>query len=185
MATAHRKISVQQFLAINFEPDSRYELVDGVIYAMAGGSPAHNRVQGNIFAFLRNALRGTSCRPYGPDQALATMAHTTRYPDVTVYCGDPAHQEGNPDKLLSDPRVVIEVLSPSTRTIDEGRKLEEYQSLNSIVTVALVDPEAETVAVFQRSERGRWDDIPTSDSGNIALPSLGTTIPKAEIFARD
>ena len=185
MATAHRKVSVEEFLAINFEPDGTFELVDGVIYAMTGGSPAHNRVQGNIFAFLRGALRGTGCRPYGPDQALATMAHTTRFPDIAIYCGDPAHHEADKDRLLADPRVVIEVLSPTTRAVDEGRKLEEYQSLASIVTVALVDPEAETVAVFQRSERGRWDDILTSYSGDIELPSLGVVIPKAEIFARD
>lgn len=185
MATAHRKVSVEEFLAINFEPDGKFELVDGVIHAMTGGSPTHARVQANLMRFLGAKLRGSGCRPYGSDMPMQTLAHTLRYPDVSIYCGDPASHEGPAVTLLPNPVAVIEVLSPTTRAFDEGRKLEEYQSLASVVTVALVDPEAETVAVFQRSDRGRWDDILTSYSGDIELPSLGVAIPKAEIFARD
>jgi Uma2 family endonuclease len=184
-ATRPRKIRVEEFLQIKFPPDERFELVDGVIYAMAGGSPAHNRVQGNIFAFLRGALRGTGCRPYGPDQALRTMAHTTRYPDVTVYCSDPANNESGRDQLLPDPHVVIEILSPSTRDIDQSRKLEEYQSLPTVQTVAIVDPEAEWVKVYQRETNGQWDVIPRAETNDVPIPSLGVTIPKDEIFARD
>jgi len=184
-ATRPRKIRVEEFLQTEFPPDERYELVDGVIYAMAGGAPSHNRVQGNVFAYLRSALRGSGCRPYGPDQALRTMAHTTRYPDVTVYCGDPGQNEPRDDKLLPDPRVVIEVLSPSTRDVDQSRKLEEYQSLPTVETVVIIDPEAEWVRVFQRETNGQWDVIPRGETNDIRLPSFDITIPKEEIFARD
>jgi len=184
-ATRPRKIRVEEFLEIIFPPDEKFELVDGVIYAMAGGSPAHNRVQANLMRFLGQALRGTGCRPYGPDQALRTMAHTTRYPDVTVYCSDPGHNESPDSKLLPDARVVIEILSPSTRDIDQSRKLEEYQSLSTVQTVAIIDPEAEWVRVFQRETNGQWDVIPRGETNDIRLPSFDITIPKEEIFARD
>ena len=131
-----RKLKVEEFLEIDFGSDRKFELVDEAIYAMGGGSAAHARVQGNIYAFLHAALRGTSCRPYGPDMGLRTMAHTLRYPDVTVYCGSPGENEMPRALLLSDPRVVIEVLSPNTRAFDESRKLEEYQSLPSVETVS-------------------------------------------------
>lgn len=187
MATSarHRKITVEEFLEIDFgRLGQRFELEDGVIYAMTGGSPAHARVQGNIYAFLHRHLQGTACRPYGPDMPLRTLAHTTRYPDVTIYCGNPGEAEKCGAKLLPNPVAVIEVLSPSTRSLDEGRKLEEYQSLPSVMTVALVDPEEEWAKVFQRSERGEWDDFLTERSGDLPLPSLCLIVPRAEIFAR-
>lgn len=131
MATSsrRRKLRVEEFLEIDFGQDGRFELEDGVIYAMTGGSPAHARVQANILAFLHRQLRGSGCRPYGPDMPLRTMAHTIRYPDVTVYCGNPGHQEAPERKLLFNPKVVIEVLSPSTSDFDESHKFEEYQSV--------------------------------------------------------
>lgn len=116
---------------------------------------------------------------------MKTMAHTLRYPDVTVYCGSPGQQEAPDVDLLSDPKVVVEVLSPSTRSLDEGRKLEEYQSLSTVDVVALVDPIAETTRAFRRNERGEWDDFLTRETGDVPIPSLGITIPKDEIFARD
>jgi Uma2 family endonuclease len=186
MATAlNPKIRVEEFLEFVFPPDTKFELIDGAIYAMAGGSPAHNRVQANLMRYLGQVLRGSGCRPYGPDQALQTMAHTTRYPDVTIYCSDPASNEKTQSKLIPDPRVVIEVLSPSTRNFDQSRKVEEYQSLASVQTVAIIDPEDEWVRVYQRETNGQWDVIPRAETNDITLPSLGVTIPKEEIFARD
>jgi Uma2 family endonuclease len=183
--TRPRKIRVEEFLAMRFNSDDKFELIDGAIHAMAGGSAAHARVQANLMRFLGPALRGTGCRPYGPDMALQTMAHTLRYPDLTIYCGDPGLQDDTRKQTLPNPRVVIEVLSPSTRDDDQGRKLEEYQSLSSVQTVAIVDPEAEWVKVHQRETNGEWDIIPLPETGDIPLPSLGITVPKEEIFARD
>ena len=165
--------------------DAKFELEDGVIYAMAGGSPAHARVQANLMRYLGRVLRGSGCRPYGSDMPLRTLAHTVRFPDITIYCGNPADEERTKAEFLTQPVAVIEVLSPSTRAFDGGRKLEEFQSLPTVVTVALVDPDDETVVAFQRDERGIWNDFATDRTGAIPVPSLGLTIPKDEIFARD
>lgn len=186
MATnsAYRKLTVEEFLEMDFGSDRRCELVDGVIYAMAGGTVAHARVQANLMIFLGNALRGSGCRPFGPDMALSTNAFTTRYPDVTVYCNQPAGREHDRDLLIHDPRVIFEVLSPSTRANDEDTKLKEYQELASVDTVVLVDPEAESVRVVQRLGPDSWRDGRYEREVAVWLPSLGVTITSAEIFAR-
>ena len=186
MATSllRRKITAEEFVEFDLL-DGRYELEDGLVYGMTGGSPAHSRVQANLLIALGNKLRGTGCRAYGSDMALKTLAHTVRYPDVTVYCGQPASEEQERGKFLPDPRAVFEVLSPSTRTLDEGRKVEEYQSLPSVELVCLVDPIAETVTMYHRNQAGRWDDADAAAAGDLLLPWIGITIPKDEIFARD
>lgn len=181
----HRRTSAEEFLAIDFGSDCRYQLIDGFIYAMAGGTPAHSRVQGNVFAFLHARLRGSGCRAHGPDMPLKTTPYSIRYPDVTVYCGNPGAPENEASKLLLDPRVVIEVLSPSTRGNDQNQKLIEYRGVATIQAIVFIDPEAETVEITQRSDTGRWPDQVEPVSGSIELHSLGLNIPRDEIFARD
>lgn len=80
---AYRRVAVEDFLAMDFG-GARAELDDGVILMMAGGSEVQSRVAGNIFAYLRVALRGTGCRPYNSDFATQTGERTVRLPDVSV-----------------------------------------------------------------------------------------------------
>ncbi len=67
---AYRPITADEFLAMDFGTDKRFELDNGVIVMMAGGTEPHAWVQGNVFAWLRTKLKGTGCRPYGPDMAV-------------------------------------------------------------------------------------------------------------------
>ncbi len=181
----HRRVSAEEFLEIDFGSDRRFQLIDGFIYAMAGGTPAHARVQGNLIAFLHGRLRGSGCRPYGPDMALKTTQFSIRYPDVTVYCGNPGRPENENSKLLADPRVIIEVLSPSTRGSDQSQKLIEYKALSSVDTIVFVDPEGETIEVAQRQHDRIWPDELLRVEHQLDLPSLAIEIPREEIFARD
>lgn len=187
MATlvGHRKISAEEFLEFDLGPDAKFELEDGAIYGMTGGSPAHARVQANLIRYLGVVLRGSGCRPYGSDMPLKTLAHTVRFPDVTIYCNNPGEEERDGTGFLSKPVLVVEVLSPSTRSFDQGRKLEEYQSLAEIQAVAIIDPDEEWVCAYQRDERGTWSEFLTKRTGEIPIPLLRITIPRSEIFARD
>lgn len=170
---------------MDFGTDKKFELDDGVIYMMTGGTEAHAWVQGNIFAWLRAKLRGTGCRPYGPDMALKISEVDVRYPDITIYCDQPPRSDLERAKLLENPTVVIEVLSPSTSTFDQGTKLEEYKSIPTVKTIVFVDPVNEMCRTMERiSERG-WHDAMFSGERGIPVPALGITIPHDEIFARD
>ena len=178
----YRLLTAQEFLRIDFGSDMKAELDNGVIRMMAGGTREHARIQGNLFVALGNALRGTGCRPYGSDMAVQTHDRSVRYPDMTIDCGAPGDR---PDDLtLSDPRVVIEILSPSTRRSDLTVKREEYRAIDSVDTIAFVDPDRQAIAVHQRIDGG-WTETSFSDAIDLVLPSLDLTIPRAEIFAGD
>lgn len=178
-------ITVEQFLDIDFGSDRKFELVGGVIRMMTGGTPAHARVSGNIYAFLHARLRGTGCRAYNSDMGVRVGDVDARYPDVSVYCGNPASIEREKLRIFSDPVVVIEVLSPSTTKEDEGSKLDEYRQITSLDTIAFVDPDNELVRVVQRLGPTSWRDDLFAQPHDLDLPALSLTIPHAEIFARD
>ena len=180
----YRPITADEFLEMDFGTDKRFELHRGVIYMMAGGSEPHAWVQGNIFSWLRTQLRGTRCRPYGPDMAMRISEIDVRYPDISIYCHQPLRDALTQAKLLDNPTVVIEILSPSTAMFDQGTKLEEYQAVASIRTIAFVDTSNEMCRTVERTDTG-WFDQTFSGQRGVPIPALSLTIPHAEIFARD
>src|SRR5258708_20471278 len=100
---------------------------------MTGGSAAHVTIAMNLAFALRHALRGTGCRPFGSDMKVIAN-HTVRYPDISVI----RHPVGDRDSYLSDPVVIIEVISPSTEREDRGRKKFDYFATPSIRQSALI-----------------------------------------------
>ena len=185
MSNAYRLVSADEFLQLDFGPDRRAELDKGVIRMMAGGTAAHARVQTNLLSYLRSKLRGTPCRPYGSDMALLVGEHSVRYPDLAVYCGDPGSAGNDAKKALTGPRVLFEILSPNTASFDQGQKLAEYQELSAVEAIVFVDPDAETLRVVTRLGPQSFRDDRFGTAGDLELPCLGLTIPRAEVFARD
>ena len=177
-----RLLTAEEFLQIDFGPNLKAELDNGVVHMMAGGTREHARVQANLIGFLRQRLRGSGCRPYGSDMGVRAHDRSVRYPDVTIDCGGSNDDER--DLVLSNPRVVIEVLSPSTRDYDLRSKREDYRAMSSVDTIAFIDPDAETLIIHQRYDGG-WNEALPSDTADLHLPALGITIPHTEIFARD
>ncbi|MFK3890100.1 Uma2 family endonuclease [Sphingomonas sp. NPDC079357] len=168
-------------MQIDFGPDLKAEPDNGVIRMMAGGSRDHARVQADIPIALGSRLRGSGCRSCKSDMAILTHDASVGYPDVTIDCGQPDDSGG--DRYLSAPRVIVEVLSPSTRTIDLGSKTTEYQALSSVEAIVFVDPEAETLIVSARSKAGWFYSLPARR--DVLFPTLNLSIPDEEIFARD
>ncbi len=186
MATAARRLlTVEEFLSLEFSGDEgrRVELSNGTIRMMAGGSVAHARVQQNISGALFVALRGGACSPYGPDMGVRTHDLSLRYPDVSVFCGRDAPEF---DKLLEcdDPKLVVEVLSPSTKREDVTIKLPEYQSIPSLDAILYVDPDDETIRLLTRTAPRGWSDVTLAKGEDVILPTLGVSLTRAEIFAR-
>nr|WP_299650646.1 Uma2 family endonuclease [Sphingomonas bacterium] len=171
-------------MAMDFGTDKRFELADGVIVMMTGGTVAHSWVKGNIYAWLRAKLRGGNCRPFDSDMAVRISETEVRYPDVSIQCGGLDYDRILHDQEITDPVAVIEVLSPSTTTLDQGTKLAEYKRVASIRTVAFVDPINEMCRTVERLEDGWLDHIFSGQRG-IVIPALQLTIPSSEIFARD
>lgn len=176
-------LTAEEFLEIEFPSDTKAELDNGVIRMMAGGTVKHAEVQANLLSLLRTKLRGSGCKPFGPDLGVKTSEIAIRYPDVTVLCGD---RSGDGDaKAVEDPRAVVEVLSPSTRAMDLGTKLLEYRAISSLTTVLFVDPATETVRLIERTGPGAWTDQDFAPGHDVPLADLGINLPHSEIFARD
>lgn len=174
---AYRPITAAEFLEMDFGTDKKFELDNGVIYMMTGGTEAHAWVQGNIFVWLRTRLRGTGCRPYGPDMALRISDIDVRYPDISIYCDQPPREDLSGAKLLDNPTVIIEVLSPSTTTFDQGTKLEEYRAIPSVRTIAFVDPVNELCRTMERQSKNGWLDHMFSGERGIPIPAPGPAHP--------
>jgi Uma2 family endonuclease len=192
MATAASepyRITVEQFLAIEWDDsDTKAELDNGVIRIirmMAGGTADHSRVQGNIFASLFEKLRGTGCRPHGPDMAVLVGEYSVRYPDISVFCGRNRPDDGK-RKAFDDPRLVVEILSPGTRDHDFDIKLPEYREIASLEAILYVDPDpdAETIQLFTRTAGGEWRDVGIEMDEDVVLTALEITLMRGEIFAQ-
>jgi Uma2 family endonuclease len=176
-------LTVEEFLEIEFPPDTKAELDNGVIRMMAGGTVKHAEVQANIMRYMGNALRGSGCKPFGSDLGVKTSDIALRYPDVTVLCGD--RSTDSEAKAIDDPRLIVEVLSPGTRALDLGVKLAEYRAIPTVMTVLLVDPTTETVRLIERTGPAIWMDQDFASGTDVPLADLGITLPHGEIFARD
>ncbi len=181
---AYRRVSVEEFLDMDFG-GAKAELEDGIIFMMAGGNEVHSRIASNIIIALGTRLRGTGCRPYGSDFATRTDIASVRFPDVSVYCNRPGTPENARKKLLNDPQVVFEVLSPSTKSHDLRVKAAEFRELAGVQEIVFVDPETHRVRLMRRTSPEGWTDEMLQPGQDVPLPSLGVTLPHAEIFDGD
>jgi Uma2 family endonuclease len=162
----------------------KHEYYNGHIYAMAGASEDHNLIAMNIAAILRARVRGSSCRAYPSDMRVKVL-HTglNTYPDFTVVCGPP--QFVNPEKrdTLTNPTVIIEILSPSTESYDRGEKFQHYRTIDTLQEYILVAQNKYRIERFVRHDTNEWvlSDIAGIDS-SLPLSTLQTQIPLAEIY---
>lgn len=108
---------------------AKAEIEHGLIYMMTGGNEVHARIAANLVAYLHAKLRGTGGRAYGSDFAIRTGERSMRFPSVSIYCNNPSGPGNDRKKVLGDPRVVFEVLSPSTSSYDQTVRLQEYRDL--------------------------------------------------------
>ncbi|OAI01033.1 hypothetical protein A1353_18735 [Methylomonas methanica] len=158
----------------------KHEFVAGEVFAMVGARQNHVVVSGNIFAGLKQRLRGTPCRPYVADLKLRVdAADAFFYPDVMVSChpGDLGNQQ-----FISNPSLVVEVLSDSTAAYDRGGKFAAYRQLVSLKEYLIVDIDARRVECFRRTADNDWLLHDYLGDVDCQLHSLGLSLPLAEIF---
>lgn len=172
MAQPQLKFSVQDFLSWEMEQEFRHEYLNGEVFAMSGGTIEHNTASGAVFATLRQHLQGSPCRVFVADMKVDVQASNAFfYPDVVVTCS-PGDLSDPKALTIAEPRVIVEVLSPSTAAYDRGAKFGHYRQLPSLQEYMLVDTEAQTIEVFRRNAAGRWELYPSE--GPSALVELAS-----------
>ena len=178
------KVSAEEYLALDRAAEFRSELLDGEIVAMSGGSMRHSVLQVNLGGELRAALHGTPCQAFSNDLRVRVSTRTYTYPDLTVACGKPMLADGRQDVLLN-PKVIFEILSPSTERYDRGIKLQHYRSIESLEDYILVAQDQIRIEQYTRGEGAIWTlrDYASADD-NLAIPSIGVSLPVARIYER-
>ena len=178
--TAPPRWTVDEFFAWQERQSERYELVDGFpVRMMAGAKNLHDDVVVNVLAELRNQLRSGGCRPFTGDGSIETKPGQVRRPDIGVDCG---RRDPNATKATS-PRVVAEVLSPTTRDFDTIGKLEEYKLVDSLERIVVIEPNAPEVITWVRgADRGWRKGIHRGLDQEIDMPEIGVTLSLAEIY---
>lgn len=177
---APQRWSVEEFFAWQEKQPDRYELVDGFpVRMMAGAKNVHDDIVVNVLTELRNQLRGGGCRPFTSDGSIETKPGQIRRPDIGVDCGQ---RDSNATKATS-PRVVVEVLSPTTRDFDTLDKLEEYKLVDGLQRIVVIEPNAPEVIIWVRGEdRNRRKVHLRGTDQEIAMPEIGVTLSLAEIY---
>jgi Uma2 family endonuclease len=174
-------ISVEDYLAGELDSPVKHEYLAGVVYAMAGARNAHHTIKGNSFAALHARLCGRSCRPFDSDTKIRIRqrGHTRfYYPDTSVTCRPNWARESFQD----EPKVIVEVLSRSTRRIDEGEKKDAYLTIPSLSVYLLVEQDTPAVVVFRRAEEGFNREVYDGLDAIIPLPEIESELPLAEIY---
>lgn len=175
----------EEYLALEQAAETKHEYYDGKIYDMAGGSPDHNLVSLNVGAVLRQLLEPTPCRVFTSDMRVLVEAEELyTYPDVSVVCGklqfDPKSKT-----TITNPIVLVEILSPFTRKDDRGAKFQFYKKIPSLQQVIIIDPDRAHVEVLRRAARGQWTiEMYNRLEASAVIHALDCEIPLAQIYAK-
>jgi Uma2 family endonuclease len=178
--------SIQDYYRIENDATEKHEFRDGEILAMSGGSPRNARIAVNVSAELHNRLKGKPCQPYSSDLRVRFVGQQrTAYPDVSVICGpiqyDPDDKAGH---TVLNPRLIVEILSPSTEAYDRGDKFAAYRDIPSLEEYVLVLQHEPRVETYLRLDDGTWSLAPFAGLEMTArLRSIGVDLPLAEVYS--
>lgn len=157
VAYNQRKYTIEEYLELENAAIEKHEFYKGEIFAMSGAKITHNIIAGNVFGSLDNNLKGKHCRPFNSDQRIHIEKNSLfTYPDISVICGDPI-TFNNDDWNITNPVVIVEVLSASTKSYDRGEKFKLYRDIESLKDYILIDSESVNIEVFQINFNNYWE----------------------------
>jgi Uma2 family endonuclease len=175
-------MTATEYLGWEADQKEKHDFFRGEIFAMAGGSLRHNALAASVTAELVLALRGKGCRVLSSDQRVSVRndEHFV-YPDVSVVCAAVRLRPGSTD-VLTNPSIVVEVLSKSTEAYDRGLKWESYRELPSVTDYVLVSQSAPRLEHFRREADGEWHYSVAQAGGRVVL-SNGAVLSVDTLFA--
>ena len=173
------KISVEDYLEGEKVSPVKHEYISGEVYAMAGASANHNRISGNFFTPLHFHLRGSDCEAFMSDMKVMIDENTFYYPDVVVACDS---TDTDP-YVRTEPRLIIEVLWPSTQRIDRHEKLSAYRRVNSLQEYVIVAQDRIRVELHRRVSDDDWEtQIFNNADEHVQLSSVDLTLSVSDIY---
>ena len=176
-------LTAAEYLALERAADTKSEFYNGEMFAMAGASRFHNRVKENLIVEIGGRLKGGPCETYSSDQrVLVPATGLYAYPDIVVMCG-PAEYDPLDGQTLTNPRAIIEVLSPGTEKYDRGLKKRNYQLIPSLVEYVLAAQDEPLCERYVRLADGSWGTVDfVGLSAVLELTSVPVRVPLADVY---
>ena len=181
-----RRATLAEYYQIDAASQFKCEYRGGTVVCMPGGTEFHALITGNVGTCIAVRLRGGPCRMYSPDLRIGVPRKTyTMYPDVPVVCGPSEYDPRDPERrTIVNPRLIAEVLSPSTEAYDRGGKFARYAELAAFQEYVLVAQEQPRVESLYRQGDASWSlTYAVGLAGTLRLRSLGVDLPLAEVYA--
>lgn len=178
-AVRHATLSVAEYLELEEASSVKHEYVAGEIHGFSGATKRHNQIAFNFARKLADVAEAGDCRVYIGDVKLRVADDVIYYPDVMVACGP---DDGDP-VVEHAPCLVVEVLSPSTETIDRREKLAAYKRIPTLRAYVIISQDRKRVQRHWRDEDGIWWDADVSDHGRVPLPCPEVELTLEEIYA--
>jgi Uma2 family endonuclease len=176
----------EDFLVAEASSELKHEWCDGVVYAMSRGTPEHGRLTLAIGAALLVALRGL-CTGFGPDTMLyVETAKLSTYADASFVCGaietKKVIKNGKSlGEAITNPTVVVEVLSEGTERYDRDGKFQAYKTLASLREYVLVSQDQRAIEVYRRATDGAWSCETAGPGGSVTIH--GAAISVDDVYA--
>jgi Uma2 family endonuclease len=184
VAAARWRMDAEAYLAMERNAAEKHVLWDGEVYAMAGALPAHNALVANMLGELRALTRRGPCQVFASDlKVYVPRKQGFVYPDATVVCG-PLALYGTTQDVITNPTVLVEVLSEGTEAFDRGDKALGYRALPSLRDLLFVSQTARVVEHYARQGDGSWLLREYVGAAEVSLPTLGGVLSLAEVYLK-
>ncbi|MFM7221650.1 MAG: Uma2 family endonuclease [Nodosilinea sp.] len=188
MIALPQSMSPEEYLAWEVQQPIRYEYINGQIFAMTGGTLPHNSIALNLAAMLKTHLRGKGCKVFIADAKVGVSQQGPfYYPDVMVTCDS---RDQTARQVIYHPCLIVEVLSPATERIDQGKKFRNYRRIDTLREYVLIDTETMNVDCYRLNQNDKWElttysleDVPLQETDlEVHLTSVALRCPISLLY---
>lgn len=182
-APKYNFISPEEYLAMERASEEKHEYYYGYVQAMSGARLKHNQIASNLYSDIGSFLKNKSCQILPSDMRVSTPSHETyMYPDAQIVCGEPQMEDDSFD-TLTNPSVIIEILSPSTQHIDKGRKFFFYRQIPSLKEYIMIDSKKRFIqtAIRQQDDLWKFEDL-NETATELTIQTIQLSISMNDIY---
>jgi Uma2 family endonuclease len=182
---SNRVLSPEEYLEMERKAEYKSEYCHGEMFAMSGGSRKHDRIAFRLTILIGQHLRGKRCEAFTANmRVLAASSGLYTYPDLSVACEEPQFADAQVD-TLTNPALLVEILSPSTEDYDRGKKAKLYRAIPSLQELLLIAQDSYEVELYRRQTDGSWSLMEAKGlEAGIALTSIGYTLSLRELYEK-
>jgi Uma2 family endonuclease len=183
VAYQKRHYTVEEYLEMEKPSTVKHEYFQGEIFAMSGAGDNHNEIFSNVFGEIVHKLKGKPCRPYGSDKRMNIPENSLfTYPDISIYCNGLIHSDIDEDTSVL-PTAIIEILSPSTKNYDRGKKFNLYKDIPSLKEYIMIDSESVLVEAYYINDEQNWTlNRHKEISDVLSFVSMGFDVALTDIY---